>query len=132
MTWQEKPIYNPNKGPAPLYVWHIDRVEQGEADIRGPQDRWTPEVAAEMAKDIVGVWGPGGSTESIFAHPQARVKKFRMWDDDKAMAVYGRIAWMPGYESENEQLEPLDDYGMGGVGCTIIEYEENGVWTPIN
>jgi hypothetical protein len=43
--------------------------------------------------------------------------KFRLLDDD-------RIVYVEGICSASVDFEPLDDYGMGGLGCTMIQFYE--------
>ena len=43
---------------------------------------------------------------------------FQMYDDDKNLYVEGKMV--------REDFEPLDDYGMGGLGCTGVKTSVNG------
>jgi hypothetical protein len=44
--------------------------------------------------------------------------RFRLLDDDREVYFMGRM--------EEEDFHPLDDFGMPGYGCTIIETSVNG------
>lgn len=44
---------------------------------------------------------------------------FQMYDDDNILYVEGKMA--------AEDFEPLDDYGMGALGCTGVKTSVNGV-----
>jgi hypothetical protein len=50
--------------------------------------------------------------------------KFRMKDDDGFLYVSGVC-------TPETEFEPLDDYGMPGLGCTSLEFYERGEWRPL-
>jgi len=50
--------------------------------------------------------------------------RFRMRDDDGAVYVSGVC-------TPETEFEPLDDYGMPGLGCTEIEFYEKGRWSVL-
>ena len=75
-------------------------------------------------KSLVGLRGPRGvqmTVEEMKAHEKCQ--RFRMKDDDGEVYVEGVLVDLSGDASG---FEPLDDYGMGGLGCTSIEYWEKG------
>jgi hypothetical protein len=79
-----------------------------------------------LDKRKLNVVGPSSCTLSaaqIMAHPQS--KQFRMLDDDRTL-VY------TGYFVGEDEFEPLDCFGMGVAGCTIIQYKDSkGVWRDL-
>lgn len=77
---------------------------------------------------LAGISGPRNmhlTKEQIKAHPEAQ--PFRMSDEDKEMIVEGLIVM----DDSASGFEPLDDYGMPGLGCVIIEYKEGGDWKEL-
>ena len=74
---------------------------------------------------IVGVAGPQCATKEEVDKCKKEGIPFRMADCDGETPVYGKI--MGDYEG----FEPLDDFGMPSLGCTDMEYKEDGKWLAI-
>jgi hypothetical protein len=74
------------------------------------------------------IYGPSNSPltpAEIKAHPKAQ--EFRLLDGDGDPNVRGYFVDL----TKNQVctgFEPLEDYGIGGLGCTSIEYLEGGEW----
>lgn len=69
----------------------------------------------------VGTAGPSNAPDELLDKLRAGKRPagslvFRMYDDDGELYYDGVIA------GDFEGLEPLDDYGTGGAGCTAIRY----------
>ena len=82
-----------------------------------------------ITRDIIGVdiKGIDGSDENVSKVDKSELKKklgnrsiFSLYDDDGECYATGFI-W-----GEYDGFEPLDDYGMPGLGCTAIKL--NGEW----
>lgn len=75
----------------------------------------------------VGLSGPRNISEATEnALREGKGVAFRMYDDDGELYVSGRIV------GDFDGFEPLDDYGMGGLGCTEIRYRDgNGPWRAL-
>lgn len=75
----------------------------------------------------VGISGPSDLSDDMASELKAgKGKAFRMYDDDGELYVSGRII------GEFDGFEPLDDYGVGGLGATDIRYREgNGPWVSL-
>ena len=62
---------------------------------------------------------------------------FKMYDDDGNLCLGGHILALSGEHAWNEDehiaFGPLNDYGMGGYGCTEIWYPSgpNGKWEQL-
>lgn len=73
----------------------------------------------------VGVSGPSDAPDEYLAAIDAgKGLTFRMYDDDGELYVTGR-AYAEGDDMSTEEFcaGPLDDYGMGGLGCTEIRWQ---------
>lgn len=75
----------------------------------------------------VGISGPRNiSPEFEAALGKGKGKTFRMYDDDGELYVTGRII------GDFDGFEPLDDYGIGGLGATDIRYRNSsGRWESL-
>jgi len=80
----------------------------------------------------VGRAGPRDASDDLLARiDKGEGARWRMLDDDGNAYVEGRIIYAddasddsgPGSEDD---FAPLNDYGMGGLGCTAIQYWEPG------
>jgi hypothetical protein len=87
-----------------MYHWVIDKVSD-------PEDQ-----------RFVGVSGPRGSSVP-YNPPKGSPSKFRLLDDDRNVMAEGRF-W--GDASSEDCFGPLDDFGRGNWGCTIIQYWDKG------
>lgn len=75
-------------------------------------------------KPLVGLCGPRScklSHEEIKNHPKG--KKFRLVDDDGEVHSEGVFV---DFDGKHDGFEPLDDWGEGGTGATIIQYWDHG------
>lgn len=73
---------------------------------------------------LAGTVGPRGIDPAIEEALEAgKGQKFRLKDDDGTVYCEGRLVGKGA-----DGFEPLDDFGMPGLGCTEIEYWENGKW----
>lgn len=70
---------------------------------------------------MIGPEYPPLTVEAILNHPKR--KRFRMLDDDGELYVEGFLVDLDG---SCTLLEPLDDYGLGALGCTWIQYSGPG------
>jgi len=50
--------------------------------------------------------------------PENMPVRFKMYDDDRQLYCEGRMMEC--------DFDPLDDFGMGGLGCTELQYSKNG------
>ena len=88
-------------------------------------------LSPEPLKGVVGTEGPWRCILKDVTEENAKIlgwtfAKFRMKDEDGEIHLEGAIMYHPKYESSG--FEPLDDYGMPGLGCTDIFYLEGGRW----
>lgn len=78
---------------------------------------------------IVGIRGPSSchlTKDEIVNHPEA--KKFRLVDDDDIVYCHGYFVDLVGKASG---FEPKDNFGEPELGCTKIQYYEDGVWKSL-
>lgn len=109
------PMFRDNPPP---YAWVITRDLWFEGGMRIPG-----------LKSAVGVAGPRGARlEDVNRLSAGRIgKPFRLLDDDREVYYEGRYAG----PDDDTLLAPLDDFGMPGAGCTIIQYRDGGKWTDL-
>jgi hypothetical protein len=71
-----------------------------------------------------GTIGPIGAEDRHVANlARRRGVEFRLYDDDGDLCYVGRIV------GNYDGFEPLDDFGEGYAGCTMIKYRnERGAW----
>lgn len=89
-------------------------------------DSWCiTKVFSDDDKRFVGTIGPRSASlttvEAIKNHPQAR--RFRLCCDD--YPEEGNLM-AEGYFVGEDEFRPLDDFGEGNWGCSIILYWESG------
>jgi hypothetical protein len=73
----------------------------------------------------VGVCGPSDLSDEMEKDlKNGAGRTFRLYDDDGIHYVTGRIVDTTADESGSGawDMAPLDDYGMGAMGCTEIRY----------
>ncbi len=75
-----------------------DDFEETSFGVAGPRD-----IPDKMLDDLID--GNG--------------EKFRLYDDDNELYYQGRII------GDFDGFEPLDDYGEGNAGCTMIAYYDD-------
>jgi hypothetical protein len=75
----------------------------------------------DFLQDCVGVSSCNWNEERAKG---MKLKRFRMRDEDSEMNLYGVC-------TQDTEFEPLDDYGIGGLGCVILEFRENGQWVML-
>lgn len=78
---------------------------------------------------IVGIRGPSSchlTKDEIVNHSEA--KKFRLVDDDDIVYCGGYFVDLAGNASG---FEPKDNFGEPELGCTTIQYYEDGVWKSL-
>jgi hypothetical protein len=95
------------------YGWLITRDHLAESD--------------EDTHTTAGISGPRGISDAMLSDLRnGKGTAFRMYDDDEELYVSGRII------GDFDGFEPLDDYGVGGLGCTDIKYRSgNGPWRSL-
>ena len=71
-----------------------------------------------LSKKKSGVMGPRNLDEELFLQPG---EEFKMFDGD------GRLYFIGTLHGEYHGLEPLDDYGRPGFGCTEIHLDDQVV-----
>lgn len=56
-------------------------------------------------------------------------KPFRLLDDDRNLCFEGKYIG----PTDESMFSPLDNYGEGAAGCTIIQYQlgENSAWVDL-
>ena len=99
-----------NLGPAG-YAWRIT------------DDKITYPDTTENPFD--GLEGPRGCTIPEAAVKEGPKEKFRMRDDDGNIYCEGIII------GQFDGFEPLDDFGMPGLGCTEIQYLLDNGWETL-
>lgn len=80
-------------------------------------------VFDESDQRCVGVFGPSSTEftpDELRNHPNG--KKFRLLSDDHDLTAEGIYVG----PDDERMFSPLDNYGEGNWGCTIIEYWEPG------
>lgn len=103
------------------YAWRIDRdyVEEGTGEYLAPGKGQEMEVL-----------GPRNATdEQISKLRKGEGHPFRMYDDDGGLNLSGRIIYSD--PEVVDGFEPLDDYGVGGYGCTEIRFYSKGKWITL-
>lgn len=74
-----------------------------------------------------GIVGPRNAAPvETYAHHH----QFRMYDDDGELYVTGTLFWNGEADNPSDEAtySPLRDYGMGGLGCTLIKYTDRPYW----
>ena len=102
-----------------MYAWAITKElpVEGEDIFKGEE---------------IGTSGPRNAPDDLVARAKAgEGQRFRMLDDDGNAYVEGRMLYADDVSDDSgpgseDDFAPLNDYGMGGLGCTVIEYWEPG------
>lgn len=79
--------------------------------------RW--KVTKDFINDDDGALGIQGGNESLVSRKEGT---WRMYDDDNNLYFEGKIY------GNFSGFEPLDDFGLGGYGCTTMRYWKNNTW----
>jgi hypothetical protein len=113
------------------YAWIIDTEYIDDSGDTLPLGKGQP----------FNVAGPSDANEVQLAHlRKGGGSAFRMYDDDGQLNLSGRIivedggfVIKPWDADEFAAFGPLNDYGMGGYGCTELRYPmgDNGAWKTL-
>lgn len=91
-----------------MYAWICDKDH-----VVGDDD---PKISVW---EEINVYGPNTATMEQMAQLKAgKGYAFRMYDDDGFVNLSGRLLGDP----DTDGFGPLEDFGMGGYGCTEIRY----------
>lgn len=84
-------------------------------------------------ESVVGTIGPRDINEATTKALESGLgTRFRLLDDDGEVMAEGRYFGVDG--DEKEAFAPLNDFGMGMWGCTMLEYWKDGKgggWTML-
>lgn len=115
-TLETRPTIHPILGPydAPAYAWYITRdfiSKEGESDYS------------------VGSAGPRWATDEDIERAKTEGREFRMLDDDGIVYYHGKV-WYSENVNEDDG-NPLDDFGTPNAGAVTLQYKENGEWKSV-
>ena len=108
-----------------------------ENPVEMPSYEWviTVDLIAEPGEkpgttlNAVGVIGPSNAVNDA-KYIQENGERFRMRDSDGNIYYSGYLV-VHYEETGEEELGPLDDFGMPNAGCTEIQYNRNGQWETL-
>lgn len=91
-------------------------------------------LADDDEKSAAGITGPSEAPDELLVAVQERKGHvFKLYDDDGELYYTGRL--LTNHESdspfaleEHEAFAPLDDFGMGWAGCTLVRWPGHSEW----
>lgn len=103
---------------------HIDRIAKGKPTYKGKK-QWRITKGRKIEGELIEVPEEGILSQYYDVRQEPYMtEKFRLLDDD------GNI-YCEGIATPDEDFGPLDDYGMGALGCTEIQYRVDGKWRAL-